>query len=178
MITEIQDNADLQVFDYDSPDWMHDFIHLITLNICNGQCSNLNIALHTLHQMRVDLGILMETKIDNDKYMQDCCSYMVFVTHAKNSFQGGIALFYCTTNSRWWIEGNMAHGPNVISCVLISGNHHWNIIGTYIPPTEMDSETIQYINEAVQYHGTTNPYILLGDLNVDLDNNHDARAGG
>ena len=70
----------------------------------------------------------------------------------------------------------MAHGPNVISCVLISGDRHWNIIGAYIPPTETDGETIQFINEAVQYHGTTNPYILLGNLNINLDNNHDARA--
>ena len=80
----------------------------------------------------------MENKIDNDK----CCSYMVFATHAKNTFQGGIALFYHTMNSLWWIEGNIAHGPNIISCVLISGNCHWKIIGTYIPPTETDGETI------------------------------------
>ena len=51
---------------------------------------------------------------------------------------------------------------------------NWNITGAYIPLTETNGETIQYINEALQYHGTKDPYILLGDLNVDLDNNHDA----
>jgi hypothetical protein len=35
---------------------------------------------------------------------------------------------------------------------------------------------VNYINEAIQYHGTTDPYILLGDLNVDLDHPHDSRA--
>jgi hypothetical protein len=35
---------------------------------------------------------------------------------------------------------------------------------------------VNYINEAIQYHGTTDPYILLEDLNVDLDHPHDSRA--
>jgi hypothetical protein len=74
-----------------------------------------------MHQMRVDLGIFTETKIDNDMYTRDCCSYTIFATHAKSQFQGGVALFYRTENSRWCIEGEMAHGPNVISCILVSG---------------------------------------------------------
>jgi hypothetical protein len=59
---------DTPVFDRTSPNWTHSFLRLITLNIWCGRYSNLIVAIHTMHQMRVDLGILMETKIDNNMY--------------------------------------------------------------------------------------------------------------
>ena len=79
-------------------------------------------------------------------------------------------------NSCWWIEGDMAHGPNVISFVLVSGDHCWNIIGVYIPPIETSGEMIQYINDAVQHCSTTDPLhsCFWVIFNVNLDNNHDA----
>ena len=171
------DDDDLSfVFDRDSPDWQHNFIRLITLNIRNGGYSNLNVVLRAIHQMRVDIGILTETKIDNDMYTRDCCGYTIFASQAKSKHQGGVALFYRTTNSRWWIEGERAHGPNVVSCVLVSGNRRWNVLGVYVPPSEDDGETLHFVNEAVQYRGTNDPYILLGDLNVDLDRPKDFRG--
>jgi exonuclease III len=141
---------DISVYDRNSPDWTHSsFLQLITLNIRYGRCSNLNVALRAMHQMRVDLGILTETKIDNDMYTRDCCGYTVFATHAKSQFQGGVALFYQTTNSCWCVEGEMAHGPNVISFVLVSGDRRWNILGVYIPPSEDDGETMNFVTEAI-----------------------------
>ena len=167
---------DTPVFDRTSPDWTHSFLRLITLNIRCGRYSNLNVALRTMHQMRIDLGILTETKIDNDMYTRDCCGYTVFATHAKSQFQGGVALFYQTENSRWCVEGEMAHGPNVISCVLVSGDRRWNLLGVYIPPSEDDGETMNFVTEAIRYRGSRYPYILLGDLNVDLDRLEDIRG--
>jgi hypothetical protein len=41
-------DSDSFVFDHDSPDWRHDFIHLITLNIRNGGNSNLNVVLRAM----------------------------------------------------------------------------------------------------------------------------------
>jgi hypothetical protein len=61
-------DSDSFVLDRDSPNWSHDFIHLITLNIRNGTNSNLNVVLRAMHQMQLDLGILTETKIMNDMY--------------------------------------------------------------------------------------------------------------
>jgi hypothetical protein len=61
-------DSDSFVFDHDSPNWSHAFIHLITLNIRNGTNSNLNVVLRAMHQMQIDLGILTETKIMNDMY--------------------------------------------------------------------------------------------------------------
>ena len=129
MIDDDLQRIDAEVFDHDSPDWQHDFLRLITLNIRSGRNSNLNVVLRTMHQMRVDLGILTETKIDNEMYTRDCCGYTVLASHARSKHQGGVALFYQTTNTRWWIEGERTHGPNVISCILVSGNRRWNIVG-------------------------------------------------
>jgi hypothetical protein len=66
---------DATVYDQNSPDWTHSFLRLITLNICCGRYGNLNVSLQTMHQMRVNLGIITETKIDKDMYTRDCCSY-------------------------------------------------------------------------------------------------------
>jgi hypothetical protein len=109
----------------------------------------------------------------NDMYTRDCCKYTVFASHAKSKFQEGVALFYKTHNNTWWIEGERAHGPNVMSCILVSGKQRWNVIGTYIPPSESNGKTVNFINEAVQYCSTKDPYILLGSLNADLDHPKD-----
>ncbi len=41
---------------------------------------------------------------------------------------------------------------------------------------EDDGKTLNHINEAIQYSSMTDPYILLGDLNVDLDHPYDSCA--
>jgi hypothetical protein len=61
-------------------------------------------------------------------------------------------------------------------CVLVSSEQKWNVIGMYIPPLETNGDTVNYVDEAVWYHGTENPYILLGDLNDDLDQPSDTRS--
>jgi hypothetical protein len=170
------DDGDSFVFDCDSSDWKHNFFRFITLNIRNGGYSNLNMVLRAMYQMRVDFGVLTETKITNDMYTNNCCNYTVFASHAESKFKGGIALFYRTENTQWWIEGERAHGPNVVSCVLVSGERRWNVIGAYIPPSETNGDTVNYVDEAVRYRGTEDPYILLGDLNVDLDRPSDTRG--
>jgi hypothetical protein len=73
-------------------------------------------------------------------------------------------------------EGEMAHWPNVTSFILNSGDHRWNVLGVYIPPSEDDGETMIFLTEAIQYCGLHYPYILLGDLNVDLNGLEDVRA--
>jgi hypothetical protein len=123
-----------------------------------------------MHQMRIDFGILTETKIDNDMYMRDCCGYTVFVSHAKSKFMGGIALFYQMENAHWCIEGEIAHEPHIVSCILTSGECNWSIVGVYILPLEGDNDSVNYFIEAVRYCGTSDPYILMGHLNIDLNN--------
>jgi hypothetical protein len=113
------DDGDSFVFDRDSPDWKHNFFRFITLNIRNGGYSNLNMVLRGMYQMRVDFGVLTETKITNDMYTNNCCNYTVFASHAESKFKGGIALFYRTENIH--SGGLKANGPmGLMSCRVFS----------------------------------------------------------
>jgi hypothetical protein len=49
------------------------------------------------------------------------------------------------------------------------GDHLWNLLGVYIPPSEDDGATMNFVTEVIRYRGSQYPFILLGDLNVDLD---------
>jgi hypothetical protein len=151
-------------------------IHLITLNIQNGGYSNLNIVLWAMFQMQIDLGILTEVKIANYMYTRNCCDYTVFASCNKSKYEHSIAQFYQTENACWWVEGERSHGPNVILCVLAYGQCWWNMIGACISPSEVNGEMVNYIDETIWYHGTEDHYILLGDLNVKLDNPSDIHA--
>ena len=87
----------------------------------NGGGNNLNMVLRSMDQMHVDFGLVVETKFNHDKYTRDCCGYTVFATKAKSSSQGGVAFFYRSESDLWSIEGLRSHGPNVISCTIVSG---------------------------------------------------------
>ena len=54
--------------------------------------------------------------------------------------------------------------------MLKSGRKSWTLIGAYIPPSETDGSSIDCIKQARETASKTRPVILLGDLNVDLNN--------
>jgi exonuclease III len=115
---------------------------LATYNIQHGGGNNLNKALRAMDQMRIDFGLFTETKIPHNMYTKECDGYTVFATRAESSTCGGVALFYRTASLHWSIEGIRAHGPNVISCTLVSGLRRWSLIGCYIAPSETDGATL------------------------------------
>lgn len=92
--------------------------------------------------------------------------YTLSATEAKNTHQGGVALFYRKA-ANWHVEGVKRFGPNVIGATLVSGNWRRSIIGAYIPPSETNGETLKFIQLAA-HKLRKNSIILLGDLNVDL----------
>jgi hypothetical protein len=57
----------------------------------------------------------------------------------------------------------------VIAATIVSGNWRRSIIGVYIPPSEEDGKTIEFVRLAA-HKMRKNPIILVGDLNVDLLN--------
>lgn len=135
-------------------------------NIRSGAGNNLNQALRSMDQMHIDFGLFTETKLNHDMYTKDCCGYTVFATKAKSTSQGGVAFFYRTESDRWSIEGLRVHGPNVISCTVVSGGRYWSLIGAYIAPSETDGATLRSIAAAVS--SCSHPLLFLGDINVDL----------
>jgi exonuclease III len=133
----------------------------------HGGNSRLNQALRCMRLMGMDLGILTETKLVNGTYTREAEGYEVVATEAKSTHQGGVALFYRKTTENWVIEGTRSFGPNVIRTTLVSGKKRWIIIGAYIPPSEEDGQTLEFI-QAAAVTDSRSPLILLGDFNVNL----------
>jgi hypothetical protein len=65
------------------------------------------------------------------------------------------------------VESVHCHGPNVISCELVSGSKRWLLVGAYVAPSKSNLETMQHV-AALQNRRPNLPLILLGDFNVDL----------
>jgi exonuclease III len=142
-------------------------LNICSYNIMHGGNNRLNQALRCMRMMNMDLGILTETKLTDGRHTRAAEGFDVVATKAKNKHQGGVAIFYRTDkNDKWVIEGTKCFGPNVIRATLVSGRKRWLIIGAYIPPSETDGSTLNYIQSAA--HEANNPIILLGDLNVNL----------
>jgi hypothetical protein len=133
-----------------------------------GRQGNLESALRALDKMNIDIGILQETKITDDKYKKK--SFGIIATKAISAFQGGIAIAYRT--SAWWsIESIRLYHPNVISFTLVTGKRRYSCLEAYIPP----GDTIDTVYEAIERSARNTP-ILLGDLNADSMRPRDDRA--
>jgi len=79
----------------------------------------------------------------------------------------------------WLLESTKSFGPNVIRTTLVSGRRRWYIIGCYIPPSEVNGVTLGMLTQAYESRPNQNwPVVLLGDLNVNLDNPGGNQAAG
>ena len=57
----------------------------------------------------------------------------------------------------------------MVKATLVSGDKRWNIIGAYIPPSDEEGVTLEFLTNA--YTSIQNPawpVIVMGDLNVDF----------
>lgn len=139
-------------------------IKVATYNIKNGRNGRVESVLRALDQMNLDLALITETKLTDDKYTKLSSGYLVFATTAASPHQGGIALVH-RQGENWQVESEKCHGPNTISFELVSGGKRFSCVGTYIPPK--DTTTIMHVVQAFE-RLPNQPRILLGDLNVDL----------
>ncbi len=115
--------------------------------------------------MGVDCGILLETKLTEGVHTHWSSGYNVQSTHAPSKWQGGISLFWRTSET-YEIKEVELHRPNVLSFQLVLGTTRWYIIGCYIPPTDLT--TLTHVDEAWWACPKGCLLILLGDLNVNL----------
>jgi exonuclease III len=114
------------------------------------------------------MGFLTKTKLISDPYPTKAHGYNVIATQAKSHHQGRGALLYQATNKCFTLEVTCTFGPNVIQTTLVSGNQRWTMIGTYIPQSEINNSTINYIQLATR-HEHNHKIILHGDLNVNIN---------
>jgi hypothetical protein len=140
-------------------------INIATYNIRDARNSNLEASLRACEQMEIHLGILTETRLSTNRHTRSAYGYTVFATTTTHTNQGGIALIFTNKSLYFQVEAQQKHGPNVISCILVTGTHRYPIIGAYIPPR--DTTTLTYISDASnRFPGQQ--IILMGDLNIDL----------
>ena len=79
-------------------------LRLATLNIIDGRRNRLNAALRCMKQMNVDIGLLTETKLSNDRYTKSAEGYRVEGTKADVG-KGGVALVYRDSKA-WGLNSN------------------------------------------------------------------------
>ncbi len=144
-------------------------LSLCTFNIVAGSNARLEAALRMMRLMNMDIGVLTETKLVDGYHTRKTEGYDIITTEAKNHHQGGVALFY-RESDEWHVKGTRSYGPNVIRTELVSGRKRWILIGAYIPPSETDGKTIDYIQAATNHNTRQHPIVLLGDLNVAVKN--------
>ncbi len=100
-------------------------------------------------------------------------SYNVQRTHTPHKWQGGISLFWRTSET-YEIEEVELREPNVLPFQLVLGTTRWYIVGCCIPPINLT--TLTHVDEAWQAYPKGCLPILLGDLNINLAapcNEHD-----
>jgi exonuclease III len=105
-------------------------MRIATYNIRNGRVENLEIALRVVAQLNVDIAILTEVKLTDDRFTNYSHGYGVIATKAKSSAQGGLALV-SRSSEAWQLESFERHGPNVIGFELVTGNRRYSCVGVY-----------------------------------------------
>ena len=82
-----------------------------TLNVRSTQGGNLESTLKSFWQMKVDVAVLTETKLTNDKHTTNRFGYSVCATEARSSSQGGVALAFNKDDTRFNMTLMRRWGP-------------------------------------------------------------------
>jgi hypothetical protein len=86
-------------------------IKIATYNIRDGRNSNLEAALRACEKMRIDIGVLTETRLSTHRHTRWAHGYTVFATQTTHTNQGGIALIF--TNSLYF-QIESPEGPTAL----------------------------------------------------------------
>ena len=138
------------------------------MNIQDGQGFGLAQAIQAAENGFLDVILLTETNIQLQAYSHNClgcnlnCS--AACPYSAGGYQGGFGLVTRERLVGWGIESKRYHGPNVVSCEIVTGLTWIPLVGAYLPPLTL--EHLPGLEEAL--HCFMVP-IALGDLNVDLD---------
>ena len=149
-------------------------IALGTLNVRDGRGGNIEMACRELQKLEMDLVMVTETKFSNGQHTSMAFGYEIFATNCHNRNQGGVAIL-ARKHHLWHVEDVERWGTNVIKCALVFGASRKTIVGVYIPPSEEDMSTIQYLDEALT-NVDLRETIIMGDLNINYEKPKDERS--
>ena len=143
-------------------------IRLATYNIQDGCNGRLAQTCRVLAVQQIDLAILTELRIPatDPIHTRHCEGYDIWATYSVVQNQGGIALATRAASKHWHIESPLRHGPNVLSCLLVTGSTSIPLVGAYLPPSHLDD--LPHLENALNRFRHRTNYLLLGDLNADI----------
>ena len=147
------------------------YVRIATHNVEDARNSRLDKITRNLKTQHIDLAIITELRIPshNPIHTRDCNGYDIFATYTTTDNQGGIALVTRQDAKNWHVESQLKHGPNVLSCILVSGTQRTPLIGVYLSPKHLND--VPFLVEALERFPNQSP-LVLGDLNVDLKKPH------
>ena len=143
-------------------------ISICTWNIRSGRNGGLESACRALDLSNVAVAVLQETKITTDAYTKLSSGYRVQASKATSFRQGGVA-------SDFLLEEQRFFGPNVVAFRLITGRDKLYCGGAYIPPSDDTEATLDDVRAAHAAQPKGFEFMLLGDLNINLDAPRDTR---
>jgi exonuclease III len=95
-----------------------------------------------MKEMNVDIAVLSEAKLMDDRYTNQSFGYEVIAMKAKSVFQGGVALVY-RQSEYWQVESVKLYGSNFISFQLVTGSRRYSFMGGgYAPPHRCVDPTV------------------------------------
>ena len=158
-------------------------VKLMVANMMDSHNSWLVLLCRSLQQMNVDICLATETRIPAAKvpgteiHTRHALGYDIFCTYTTTQNQGRLALIVRNdgTKTNWTVESPQRHGPNVLSCLLISGSRRTPLIGAYLPPS--CTAHLKYLTEAFNHFPPTLDPILLSNLNADITKLRRATSG-
>ena len=126
-------------------------------------------ACRALRFLGVDLAVLTEAKLTDEKYPHSSWGYRVFATKARGPSEGGIALVWDDNHAGFEVEEVKERHPNVLSFELVTGNARFYVVGCYIPPSSLES--LEPVRRALEDAPADERVrtMVWGDLNVSLD---------
>ena len=141
----------------------HEYIRVGTLNIVSGRGNRLEMACRKLGRYEIDVCILTETKLSG-YHMVKSGDFMIIATKVTNKSKGGAAMLY-RKSEHFHIESLKCYGENIVKATIVHGRQWTVILGIYIPPSELDKETIIELDRAMK-NKDPNKCVIIGDLNI------------
>ena len=116
-----------------------------TLNICDVQVFGLAQAIRVVERGGFDVMLLTETKISTMAYFQNRLGYEVTCLTAQPSraggAQNGVIIVRKERSVRWGIESTHYHGPDMVSCDIVTGLTRTPVVSAYLPPSTLEHLT-------------------------------------
>jgi len=158
------------------PTW----VCIATINITVGYgeaAENLHTVAKEGMIKHLDIIICTEMRIGSGCHAQHSGGYMIVATESSLNC-GGVVFFICERGSNetelgWSVEDPEVFETNVIAVTLVMGQLHHHLIGVYLSPSEISSNTWSSLQRAC--NEAKDPVWLIGDFNCNLHDMDNAR---